>query len=248
MSENPAFEADEAARPGLPPLVGPIVHRALLVPQQGTTELIFVRHAQPARLPDGTPKEQLMDPPLSDVGRRQAEAVAAALCTTTVAATYTSDLVRAVDTGAAIAARHNHDPVAWAELQEFQAFRHVPAGESVRQWVPPALLRGMGERFVRERTWDSFPYSEPGGEFRNRVASAIEAILGAHPGQRVVVACHGGVINAYVAHLWDTRADMLFNPAHGSISRIVAREDRRAVATLNELHHLRSGDDDLVDY
>src|SRR5687767_4032332 len=102
----------------------------------------------------------------------------------------------------------------------------------------------MAERFVRERRWESFPYSEPPLEFRNRVASAIEAIAASHPAERVVITCHGGVINAYVAHLWDTREDMLFNPAHGSISRVVAREDRRAIATLNELAHLVDGDAD----
>ena len=243
-----ADDIDTARPGGLPPLVGPIVHRALLVPQQGVTELVLVRHAQPERLPQGTPKEELRDPPLSDRGRRQAAAVASALAKHEVTAVYTSGLRRAVDTGAAIAEVHGVEPVAWPELREFDAFRGVPEGESVRAWVPEQLMRGMAERFVRERTWDSFPFSEPAREFRNRVASAIEAIAGAHPGERVVIACHGGVINIYVAHLWDIRADMVFNPAHGSISRIMARDDRRAIATLNETAHLVDGDEDLVDY
>jgi len=230
--------------PGLPPLVGPILHRALLVPQQGITELLLVRHGQPVRPADGAPKEDYVDPPLSDRGRAQAAAAAGALADAPVAAVYTSTMQRAAETGAVIAAGHGIEATAWAELREYDAFCDVPEGESVRRWVPPALLQGMAERFVRERRWESFPFSEPPAAFRGRVASALEAILGAHPGGRVVVACHGGVINAFVAHLWDTRADVLFNPAHGSISRIVAREDRRAVHTLNELHHLG----DLVDY
>lgn len=234
----------DAARPGLPPLVGPIVHRAMLVPQEGVTELILVRHGQPQRAVDGASRADLFDPALSERGRAQADAAAAVLEAAPVTAVYASDLRRAVETGEAIAAPHGVAVTTWEALREYDAFRDVPEGESVRAWVPKALLQGMGERFVRERRWESFPYSEPPADFRNRVASALEAVLGAHPGGRVVVACHGGVINAYVAHLWDTRADMLFNPAHASISRIVAREDRRAVHTLNELHHLA----DLVDY
>jgi broad specificity phosphatase PhoE len=212
------------------------------------TELVLVRHGQPERMPEGTAKEELFDPPLSERGRRQSLAAAAALASAPVAAVYSSPLRRALDTATAVAEKHGLEPVVWPELREYEAFRDVPEGESVRQWVPPALLQGMAERFVRERRWESFPFSEPPLDFRNRVASAVEAIAAAHPTERAVICCHGGVINAYIAHLWDTREDMLFNPAHCSISRVVAREDRRAVATLNETAHLVGGDEDLVDY
>jgi probable phosphoglycerate mutase len=244
----PGSGPPERTPPEPPPLVGPLVHRALLVPQPGVTEVLFVRHARPERLKDGAPKEDLLDPPLSEHGRRQNDAVAAALAAEPLRAVYTSDLQRAMETGAAIARPHRIDPVAWRELREYDAFCQVPPGQSVRQWISPVLIRGMQERFVRERTWDSFPFSESGMGFRNRVANAVEAIIGSHQGEVVAVVCHGGVINAYVAHLWGTRADMLFNPAHASISRIVARSDRRAVRSLNEVHHLRSGGEDLVDY
>ena len=247
MTVNPAdvsTPVDPGPAAGLPSLVGPIVHRALLVPQPGVTDLILVRHGQPERPGSGASRDEMGDPPLSERGRRQADTAADVLAVEPITAVYTSDLRRAVETGAAIASRHGLAPTAWHELREYEAFRDVPEGESVREWVPQALMRGMGERFVRERRWDCFPFSEPSAEFRNRVASSIEAILGAHPGGRIVVACHGGVINAYLAHLWGTDADMLVNPAHGSLHRIVAREDRRALHTLNELHHLG----DLVDY
>jgi broad specificity phosphatase PhoE len=243
---NPAEvrTGDDVARPGLPPLVGPIVHRALLVPQPGVTHLLLVRHGQPTRAGEDASRDAKVDPPLSERGQRQAEAVADALASEALTAVYSSGLRRARETGAAVGARHGLEPIVWDELREFEGFRDVPDGESVRAWVPPALMEGLKTRFVRERRWDAFPFSEPREEFRNRVASAMEGILGSNPGGRVVVACHGGVINAYLAHLWDTHADMLFNPAHGSISRIVAREDRRAIHTLNELHHLG----ELVDY
>ena len=38
--------------------------------------------------------------------------------------------------------------------------------------------------------------------------TAIEGILVTHPAQTVVVACHGGVINAYVGHILGLDVDM----------------------------------------
>lgn len=250
MSTNPSqvsVPTDEDARSGLPRLRGPIFHRATLVPQEGTTELLLVRHAQ-AKLAEGVhealSRDDLYDPPLSDQGRHQAELAADALAGPPITAVYSSDLRRARETAEAIAARHGAEVVRWGALREYDAFCDVPEGESVRRWVPEPLLRGMGERFVRERRWDSFPYSEPPDRFRNRVVNATETMLASHPGGRVVAVSHGGVINAYLAHLLETRFDVFFNAAHASISRVVAWGDRRAIHTLNELHHLG----ELVDY
>lgn len=249
MSTNPTqvtVPVEEPTPPGLPRLRGPIFHRATLVPQQGTTELLLVRHAQ-AKVPDGvseTSRDDLYDPRLSEHGRRQAERLADALAGSPIAAVYSSDLRRARETAEAVASRHGVEVTLWEELREYDAFCDVPEGESVRSWVPEALLRGMSERFVRERRWESFPFSEPPDRFRSRVASAHETMLAADPGGRIVAVSHGGVMNAYLAHLLDLRADVFFNAAHASISRVVAWGDRRAVHTLNEQHHLG----DLVDY
>jgi broad specificity phosphatase PhoE len=59
------------------------------------------------------------------------------------------------------------------------------------------------------------------------------------------VACHGGVINAYIAEFLGINMDMFFRPAHASIHRILARHERRVVSTLNELHHLIMPEDIL---
>jgi broad specificity phosphatase PhoE len=221
--------------------------RALLVPQRGVTELILVRHGQAVRLGAEASRRE-PDPPLSEIGARQARLTAAALTDQAVAAVHASDLVRARDSATPIAAAHGCEPVLHPELREFVAFDAVPDGEPVADWVSPALMAGMRERFVRERRWDCFPLSEPARAFRNRVASVVEAILAAHTGERIVVVCHGGVINAYLAHLWDIAPDVVFHPAHGSISRVVAHGDRRAVWTLNDFHHLAAAGPDHLTY
>ncbi len=92
---------------------------------------------------------------------------------------------------------------------------------------------------IQEKTWDVYPHSEQSHEFRKRVINAIEAIIVTHPNERVVIACHGGVINAYVGHIIGSKYDMFFQPAHASIS-IVAGGDggRRALHSLNNVDHL----------
>ena len=69
------------------------------------------------------------------------------------------------------------------------------------------------------------------------------------PGSTIVVACHGGVINSYVGSvLGITSEDMWFRPNHASVHRVVAHGDRRVVRSLNEVHHLRSVDPELVSW
>jgi broad specificity phosphatase PhoE len=91
---------------------------------------------------------------------------------------------------------------------------------------------------INEKTWDVYPLSESSHEFRKRVINVIEGIIIAHPGERVVVACHGGVINAYVGHIIGSKYDMFFQPAHTSINLVAGGEGRRAMHYLNNTQHL----------
>jgi broad specificity phosphatase PhoE len=231
-----------------PRLEGPIMCRALLVPQTGVTELVFVRHGQPERPGPNPTRDDYADPPLAALGQAQAKVTAAALAAQPLTAVYTSNTRRASGTAVPIAEAQGLEPVVYPELREFESFRDVPEGEPVRGWVSETLMRGLSERFVRERSWGCFPFSEGAAAFRNRVASAVETIAAAHRGERVAIVCHGGVINAYVAHIWEIRADVVFNAAHASISRILAAGDRRAVWVLNDFHHLTAAGDDHVNY
>ena len=64
-------------------------------------------------------------------------------------------------------------------------------------------------------------------------------------GQRVVIACHGGVINAYLGHILGVTEDMLFRPAHTAVNVVLAGVRVRALQTLGDMHHLL-GEDGLV--
>ena len=74
---------------------------------------------------------------------------------------------------------------------------------------------------------------------RQRVQGAVERILRRHPDGNVVVVCHGGVINAYVAPLLRIDHEMFFVPENTSINSVVVDGNDRRVRFLNDDLHLR---------
>ncbi len=78
-------------------------------------------------------------------------------------------------------------------------------------------------------------------DFQTRVVATVEALVATHPGQRLVLVCHGGVIGAYLAHLLGTQRVLFFEAGYTSISRVLAASTgERSVASMNELAHLRA--------
>ena len=186
--------------------------------------------------------EDWRDPPLTELGERQAEAAGAALAAENIAAVYSSRLSRAHRTGEAVAAPHGLDVTVIETLAEIHMFGELAPHERPLDRMSETELEGARRRFARERRWEIYPFTESSLDFRRRVGNTIEGIIAAHPGEKVAVACHGGVINAYVADFLKIDADMFFRPAHASVHRILCRHERRVVQTLNELSHLREGD------
>lgn len=223
--------------------------RAFLTNVDDVTELILVRHGQQV-WPDPATSTvaDWVDPPLSELGRRQALAVGVALSRHPVHAVYSSRLLRAHDTGRAIASHHGVEVEVVDDLREIETFRDLPQDAHPADVLGELVLRGARERFVRHRTWDVYPGSERNEEFRHRVVNVIEGIVAGHAGQRVVVACHGAVINAYVGEVLGLATAMFFRPAHASTHRVRARGDVRALQALNEVHHLVAESEPLESY
>ena len=221
-----------------PPMRQPgIFDLAFLTGIPGATELYLVRHAQQEVDPTG-PVGALVDPALSERGRRQAEAVGRTLSVRGIDAVYCSNLRRARETAAEVGRHHGLEPVVVHDLREVEVWRDMPQDLSLMEYLGANYLTAVRERMIVEKTWDVYPYSESSAHFKRRAVNAVEAVLAAHPGERIAVVCHGGVINAYVGHLVATPYDMFFRPAHASISLVIAAQGRRAVRSLNDVHHL----------
>ncbi len=229
-----------------PPMV---FDRAFLTGVEGVTELIFVRHGE-QHIPDprSGPVGDTFDPPLSERGEQQAKKVGERLSVDRVDVVYASPLKRALETGRQVARHHRLQPIVLNDLREIEVFRDIPPEKSAIDFLGQGLLVGIRERMLREKKWDVYPYSESSFEFRKRTVNAVETILAESEGKRVVVACHGGVINAYIGHIIGVDYDMFFRPAHCSISVVFSGHGVRALQSLNDVHHLRAEDWTLVSH
>ena len=224
------------------------VDPTMLVGVPGVTELILVRHGKQAVSDEflDLPVDELLDPPLSDLGRRQAEAVARVLARDHIDAVYSSISARARET-AELIGNTVDAPVRVVEgIEEFGMFRDLPPDKTPREALGEVQFAGFQHRWSRTRQWRAWPSSEPVDQFLDRVINGIEGIAALHKGGQVVIAAHGGTINAYLGDILGTRDDMFFTPAHASISRVLIKHDRRVASTLNELQHLREPDDLLT--
>lgn len=212
--------------------------------REEATEVFLIRHAHQV-LDLAGPIGGFADPPLSILGEQQAQLLGSALSARGIDAVYTSPVRRAWWTATAIARHHEIEPVAVADLREIAMFRDAPQHLSSLEFMGEEALDALRQRFIAERCWDVYPYSESSTEFRRRIISAIEMIIADHAGRRVAVVCHGGVINAYVSHVLGSKYDVLFRPAHASISIVASADGVHTLYTLNDVHHLSTADGDF---
>jgi len=195
-------------------------------------ELLLVRHAQPLRVDEGG-VDGVADPGLSAAGRAQAERLAAWLAVDAPDAVLTSPLRRARETAAPLADQLGLPVEVVDGLAEYDA----AAGE----YIPIEELRAAkDERWYAtiEGRWADVGGVDP-HEFQARVVPAVEALIARHPGRRVAVFTHGGVLNVYLAHVLGLDAALWYHPEYTSVTRVqAARTGQRSVVTLNETAHL----------
>lgn len=216
------------------------IDRAFLTNDPEAGQLILVRHGQQQWPdPETATVGDWIDPPLSDLGRQQAKAVASYLGGEPISAVYSSHLKRAHDTGRAVAEVADVDQVVIEQLEEINLYGDLPPDSRPIETLGEKLVVGARERFVLTRRWDSYPHSETSADFRRRVGLAVEGAIADHPGETVVVACHGGVINTYLADILGLSVDMFYRPVHASVHRIRFKGTVRAIDSLNEQTFLR---------
>ena len=90
---------------------------------------------------------------------------------------------------------------------------------------------------ARTRKHSAWPHTEDVEAFRARCTGAIDAIIAREVGRRVVVACHGGVINTYLSRVMDSEYDSLIGVHHTSITVVRGAGKRRALLAVNDHEH-----------
>lgn len=195
-------------------------------------EIVLVRHALPVRV-DATDDGGAADPSLAALGAEQARRVVHALADDEVTAVYTSPLARARETAAPLAAALGLEPVVEPGIAEFDS--------ADPSYVPIEELKAAGDpRWHALARGDLYSTGVDPVAFRERVVTAVEAVVQRHPGGRAVLFTHAGACNAYLGHVLGQERAIWFAPAYCSVSRVgAARDGRRGVVSLNETGHVR---------
>jgi len=204
---------------------------------EGVCELLLVRHGE-QQYERGMTLAAAVDPPLSELGNQQAAAVGKRLASKQIDVVYASPLERAHDTGKAIAAPHDLTPIVLDDLHEVDLFGQLDQSKPLTELLEPDQIRAIFRESQRTQSWDAYPHGNGAQEFRDRVFRTIEKIAADHVGQRVAVACHGGVIGTYLSLLWGADKDMVVHVHHTSITTVRAMDDYRRVIAVNDFSHV----------
>jgi broad specificity phosphatase PhoE len=154
-----------------------------------TTRVLLVRHGQSEWNAAGRWQGQA-DPPLSDLGRRQAHEAARAVGA--VDAVWSSDLQRAAETAAIIAADIGVGPVVLdPDLRERDAGEYSGlTRDEIEERFPGYLAAHR-----RPPSW------EPDEHLLARALRALHRIAAEVPGGDVLVVTHGGLVYTIEGHL-----------------------------------------------
>jgi broad specificity phosphatase PhoE len=150
------------------------------------TTLILARHGETDWNRDGIWQGH-GDPPLNELGRRQAAELADRLADVEIDALYSSDLRRAYETAEIVGDAKRLEITAEPDLREMD----------VGSWSG-LTSEEIATRFPEMTYHDG----EEREAFDERAVGALHRIARAHEGGRVLVVTHGGVVRALERHMY----------------------------------------------
>ncbi len=139
---------------------------------------------------------------LSDLGRQQAERLRERLANTGELAAdvlIASNFSRAIQTAEVIA-----PALGDLALDIDPGFGEHDPGPEIDGMTFDGYVERFGTPNWSDPDVDVFPGGETIAAFHSRVGSALAALIEAHRGTSIVVACHGGVVDATFRHLLRT--------------------------------------------
>ncbi|MFC2045988.1 histidine phosphatase family protein [Chloroflexota bacterium] len=204
------------------------------------TDLLLIRHGQAPHNIQGR-WEGWGASPLTAEGERQAEAVSRrlALWLPPIRRLYASPLKRAWQTAQPIAQRLGLEPITHSGLRE------IDFGE-VSGLTQGDFREAMPEVYARWQDRTDLTFQYPGGEqrqqFFQRVARALDEIVGEHPAETVAAVSHGGTLRAGLAYLLpDTMTDWWgYALDNCSLTFVRAGHGGNDLVALNDCHHLEA--------
>jgi len=169
------------------------------MPAAAPSYMYLVRHgatdnnvAKPPRL-----QGRRTDPPLSEEGRRQAEATGQLLAGYDITTVYGSPLLRSRETAEFIAAPHGLAVTVESGITEVDVGDwEGRSWEDIQKDDPEAY-----RLFMEDPAENPYRGGESFGHVQRRVVPVFERLLAAHPGERIAVVGHNIVNRTYLAFL-----------------------------------------------
>jgi len=206
------------------------------IPPPGSCEILLIRHGESEPAYSGRPFPLIdgrADPELAPEGVEQAERVAQRLAGQRIDAIYVTSLRRTVQTAQPLAQRLGLVPNVERQLRE------VGLGEWESCYRQKVAENGaLAQRVWTEGRWDVIPGAEPAAEFAARVRGSIERMAADHPGQRMAVFTHGGVIGQAMALASGSRVFAFISADNGSMSHLVITGSQWIIRGFNDTAHL----------
>lgn len=192
-------------------------------------ELIIVRHGRPQTAVN---VDGIANPGLDETGKWQADRVSEWLAHEAIDAVVTSPKARAIETVVPLMNHLGHENEVVTDLDEVDRFSST--------YFPTEIVHTHGGEYwdkIVARDWDGLGWDDP-ATFQARVESAWADLIANPRGERVVVACHGGVIRIILGVV--AGPDVGFFPLsvdYASISRVSVDDGRQRFISLNETGH-----------
>jgi len=203
----------------------------------GATTVVLVRHGQSAAADLENPARSIdghSDPELSALGERQAEAVGQRLRSEPIDAVYVTKLQRTAQTAAPLVRHLAVQPTVQPDLHEI--FLGDWEGGIMRKMS--AEQHPTFTKMISDGEWGHAPGAETTQALADRTVPALGQIHHDHPGGRVAVFVHGGVIAALLHHATGARPFAFLGADNGSIHNLVLDGDRWLLRQYNDVTHL----------
>ena len=210
------------------------------MPAEPTT-LYVTRHGETDYNRDHIMQGSGVDSALNDTGHAQAKALSTYLSDEPLDAVYASTLVRARQTAKIVAAPH--EPLPYAYLDDL---KEISWG--VYEGTPPTEARTAAMSAIKTR-WRSGEVDAPveGGEspreVERRARRAVDVMLQAHAGERILVVTHGRYMRIMLASLlYDGDLTQMPNVPHSNTGLYVITHTNGTfeAQVTNSVRHLAS--------
>lgn len=203
------------------------------------TRLILVRHGESEanfkRICAGQ-----SDYPLTELGRKQAEAAGEALKDIKIDAVFSSDLSRAYDTGRAIAIHHGLSVTKDIRLREIH--RGIFEGQFMTE-----LEKKYTEQYnvlIHNKPFADIEGGESTEQVQERVFECISEIAQNHPDQTVLIAFHATALRYFCAKIINLPKDQIIKTfplcQNGALTYVNYSEGKFEIVKYNDQSHLNN--------